>query len=114
MRLISNGVTTAVSTLASRGGFGGVSTAAASVGSQGGLRIEALQVTGDSSVADTVGIKFRYGASSNSFTTIVVCPANSSVLNVRLDGLGITAAAFEWATPTTAGGVGWSVFTYGK
>ena len=104
MKLLSNGQTTAATTFGGGAmGFGGLSTAAATLGIAA-HRIEEIVVRGDSSNADTVGILFRYGVSSGGYTTINLGSGNSSVLNIRLTGLGLSASDWEFLTPTTAGG----------
>ena len=45
---------------------------------------------------------------------MVVCQANSSVLNFRMDGLGLVASAWEFIAPTTAAGIGWVGYVFGN
>ena len=115
MRLLSNGQTTAATSFAGGAmGFGAAAGGTGILGSQGAHRIESIQVLGDSSNADTVGVLFRYGVSSAGYTTINLGSGNSSVLNVRIDHLGIVASDWEFLAPTTAGGAGWSGFVFGN
>ena len=125
MRLLANGFTTAVSTLAgSTAGAGGASTAGTGTyGAGHGLRVQKVSVmSGGTSVAPdgTDGlVGFRYGDSSNAIlSTITVCPqplvvggAPVGVFQVELDGLDIRCNWFEAITRTTcAGGVGVYIF----
>src|SRR3990167_6962949 len=114
MKLLSQSGTTAVSTFGgSTFSFGGQGTGAANLG-PGSHRIDAIQVIGDSSIAGG-GIVFRYGRSSGGgFTSMVVCQANSSVLNFRADGLGLVASVWKFLSPPTAGGMGWVASVYGN
>src|SRR3990167_10512395 len=91
-RLLTNGYSTAVSTIAGGSlGFGAIAGEAVGIGPSGAHRIEKVQLSGGSSIASTAGIILRYGQSSAGFTSVVLYAGDSSDVNVWFDGLGIVA-----------------------
>ena len=118
MRLLTNGFTTAASTLAG-------TTAAATSGGQQTAKIEKITIHCGGTTIAPAGedglVSLRYGDSSDAiFTTMTICPqpfavgsGGQGVFQVELSDLGIRTRWFEAYTNTTCeGGVG--VFIFGE
>src|SRR3990167_8699705 len=100
MKLISQGYTTAASSFAVFSQQGSVAGEAVGIIAAGGFRIDAIQLNGGSSITSTVPFKFRYGQTTAD-STLDLAVSGSSVLDYRVDGLGIIAPAGELVAPTT-------------
>jgi len=124
MRLLANGLSTAVTTLAGSTAVLPGGTTASVYGAQQTVVVEKIVVMcGGTTIAPASSgglVNFRYGDSSGSGnTTLVICPQPNFVggtpapFQFELDGLGIQCRWFEAVTMTTcAGGVG--VYVFGK
>ena len=98
-RLLTRGYSTGASTLA--GSVNPITTAAQFGAQDAAHRIDAVHFTGGSSIASTVGYILRVGPSSAQFTDYVLVSDDSSVLNVRIEGLGLLGNNWEVILPTT-------------
>ena len=107
-RVLTNGFSTAASSVASR------TTVASSLGGpQASHSIEAVSISGGSSIASTVGIRLLYGMNSTDENSVTLFAGDSSDVNATVSGLGIKASVWEVTLPTTSAR-GWAVSVLGN
>ena len=107
MRMLSNGFSTAATSVAARAAGG------SSFGQQSAYVIESVAVSGGSSAASTVGVILRYGVNSTDENSLVLCAGDSSDVTLVIPNLGLKANVWEVTLPTTSAR-GWAVIVSGN